>query len=108
MEPQSKYRFGMGGYDIDRVLLWQKRRPASIARAIGRTPPFRLTSGSLSYGRALSRPPSEEEKTLGRVTLSDLATEWGKHQVDKDEAARRALATYCHTIINSAVFLYID
>jgi mono/diheme cytochrome c family protein len=60
------------------------------------------------YLTALSRPPSEEEKTLGRMTLSDLAKEWSKHQVDRDEAARRALTTYCHTILNSAAFLYFD
>ena len=33
MEPQSKYRVGMGGCDIDRVLLWQKRKPARIKGA---------------------------------------------------------------------------
>lgn len=60
------------------------------------------------YLAALSRPPSELERTLGRRTLTRLAEEWGKHQVDQDEAALRALTTYCHTILNSAAFLYID
>ena len=60
------------------------------------------------YLTALSRPPSEEEKTLGRMTLARLTEEWHKHQADRNEAAYRALTTYCHTILNSAAFLYID
>jgi mono/diheme cytochrome c family protein len=60
------------------------------------------------YLTALSRTPREEEKTLGRVALARLAEEWGKHRIDSDEATRRALTTYCHTILNSAAFLYID
>lgn len=60
------------------------------------------------YLTALSRLPLEEEKILGRLTLASLLMEWGKHEVDKDEASHRALATYCHTILNSAAFLYVD
>jgi mono/diheme cytochrome c family protein len=60
------------------------------------------------YLTALSRPPCEEEKMLGQLTLANLVKEWGKHQVGRDEAAHRALTTYCHTILNSAAFLYID
>ncbi len=60
------------------------------------------------YLTALSRPPSEEEKTLGQVALTRLTREWNKHQNNADEAAHRALTTYCHTILNSAAFLYID
>jgi hypothetical protein len=60
------------------------------------------------YLTALSRPPHEEEKRLGRMTLAVLEKEWSKHQVHRDEASHRALTTYCHTILNSAAFLYID
>ncbi|HEY7311576.1 MAG TPA: PSD1 and planctomycete cytochrome C domain-containing protein [Gemmataceae bacterium] len=60
------------------------------------------------YLTALSRPPREDEQTLGRQALARLAEEWSKHGMDADEAARRALTTYCHTILNSAAFLYID
>jgi mono/diheme cytochrome c family protein len=60
------------------------------------------------YLTALSRPPREEEKTLGLMTLAALDKEWSKHQVDRSEAAHRAMTTYCHTILNSAAFLYID
>jgi hypothetical protein len=60
------------------------------------------------YLTALSRLPREEEKAIGRTALIRLAEEWSKQGADKDEAARRALTTYCHTILNSAAFLYID
>jgi hypothetical protein len=60
------------------------------------------------YLTALSRPPSREERALGIEALAKLADEWGKHRKNMDEAARRALATYCHTILNSAAFLYVD
>jgi mono/diheme cytochrome c family protein len=60
------------------------------------------------YLTALSRHPREEEKALGQTALSRLTEEWGKQKVASDEAARRALTTYCHTILNSAAFLYID
>jgi mono/diheme cytochrome c family protein len=60
------------------------------------------------YLTALSRPPREEEKALGQMALTDLTKEWSRQKVDSDEAAHRALTTYCHTILNSAAFLYID
>jgi hypothetical protein len=57
---------------------------------------------------ALSRPPSEEEKTLGQAALARLSKGWSKHPADREEAGQRALTAYCHTILNSAAFLYID
>jgi mono/diheme cytochrome c family protein len=65
------------------------------------------------YRVALSRPPSPEEKSLGITALADLQRSWHDHlaregKADEDEAARRALASYAHTLLNSAAFLYID
>ncbi|MEX0818921.1 MAG: DUF1553 domain-containing protein [Pirellulaceae bacterium] len=53
------------------------------------------------YQLALSRPPSELERRLGVETLQELETDWR-------DAPRAALETYCHTILNSAAFLYLD
>jgi len=53
------------------------------------------------YRLALSRPPSEEELRLGVETLERLAQDWKGN-------ANGPLETYCHTILNSAGFLYID
>ena len=55
----------------------------------------------LVYRLALSRSPSATEKRLGVASLKKLWQDWG------DDSAR-ALETYCHTILNSAAFLYID
>ena len=59
------------------------------------------------YRIALGRPPTADEKGIGTEALGRLAAEWGKH-LGADEARRWALATYCHTIVNSAAFLYVD
>ncbi|MEZ6041065.1 MAG: PSD1 and planctomycete cytochrome C domain-containing protein [Planctomycetaceae bacterium] len=53
------------------------------------------------YQMALSRLPDDEEMALGMSALKELETAWGGDH-------RRALATFCHTILNSAEFLYVD
>jgi len=53
------------------------------------------------YRTALSRPPSEEELALGVETLNQLEAQW-----PEDPAG--ALEAYCHAILNSAGFLFID
>jgi mono/diheme cytochrome c family protein len=55
---------------------------------------------------ALGRPPSAEEKQGGLGALNILAARWAKH--GRDQAAQRALTSYCHTLMNSAAFLYVD
>ena len=59
------------------------------------------TRVNLVYRMALSRPPSPEELELGSRMLDKLDTGWqGK--------PTQALGTYCHTIFNSASFIYVD
>ncbi len=53
------------------------------------------------YRLALSRSPTELEHRIGIETLKELRSAW------KDRP-KKALETYCHTILNSAAFLYID
>jgi len=53
------------------------------------------------YQLALNRLPSDVERRIGIESLNRLQTEW---QGDRHSA----LATYCHTILNSAAFLYVD
>lgn len=53
------------------------------------------------YHMALNRIPSEDELRIGIESLQELEREWRGDQ-------RAALSTYCHTILNSAAFLYID
>ncbi|MBD3676376.1 MAG: DUF1553 domain-containing protein [Planctomycetaceae bacterium] len=55
----------------------------------------------LVYKLALSRMPDDRERQLGIDTLREFRAEW-QDQPDL------ALITYCHTILNSAEFIYID
>jgi hypothetical protein len=53
------------------------------------------------YEIALSRSPSSLESEIGVETLRELRAAWK----DKPQAA---IESYCHTILNSAAFLYVD
>jgi hypothetical protein len=44
---------------------------------------------------------------LGLETLERLAAEWHKQESEAN-AELRALTSYCHTIVNSAEFVYVD
>jgi hypothetical protein len=64
------------------------------------------------YWIALARPPSDEEQAVGVGALRKLAERWARHlaagKPNRAAAARKALTTYCHAIMNSAGFLYVD
>ncbi len=53
------------------------------------------------YEHALSRSASDEELEVGIAALEQLAIRWQGDQ-------HKALHTYCHTILNSAAFLFVD
>lgn len=61
------------------------------------------------YWIALSRAPTNEERAVGVRALADLASEWAKQANGRpDVASHKALTTYCHAVLNSAGFLYMD
>ena len=71
------------------------------------------------YWIALSRPPTDEEKEVGVDALARLSATWAKYNATvprlsqpghagRDAADRKALVTFCHAIMNSAAFLYVD
>lgn len=60
------------------------------------------------YQIALSRPPSEEETQFALETLEQLTQEWQSALKDPSKAETRALANYCHVIMNSAGFSFVD
>jgi hypothetical protein len=60
------------------------------------------------YWVALGRPPTGDERDVGLAALRKLTEEWGRHLADADAARLKALTTYCHAIVNSAAFLYVD
>jgi hypothetical protein len=75
------------------------------------------------YQTALSRKPTPEETQLALETLEKLTTQWetqlasaadstktDSKKTDGDERSpeARALANFCHIILNSAEFLFVD
>lgn len=63
------------------------------------------------YLEALSRPPSSEELEIGEAAVLDLRQHWSNYfeqQGVSENSILEALATYCHTILNSPEFLYVD
>jgi hypothetical protein len=68
------------------------------------------------YRRAFSRPPKSDELRRALAELSDLREAWSKagsapRAADKDTTLsgdERALATFCHAVINSPEFIYVD
>ncbi len=62
------------------------------------------------YQIALSRPPTSEELQFGVKTLEELTTQWETvlKNDPKSQPKTRALANYCHLILNSAAFLFVD
>jgi hypothetical protein len=56
-----------------------------------------------AYWIALSRPPSPEEKKASLESLAELRSAAGAGQAD-----HKALVKFCHMMMNSAAFLYID
>lgn len=62
---------------------------------------------------AFGRPPTAEELAASTQSLAQLSDEWTKQLTatgpsSKAEVTLRALSTFCHTVINSAAFLYLD
>jgi len=67
------------------------------------------------YRVALSRWPTKEENHQGREAVEELTRRWLEHlenDVPAEPKAAKArwlaLATFCHTILNSPDFIYVD
>lgn len=64
------------------------------------------------YRTALSREPTAEERQLAVIAVTELTRLWelelASDKLADGEATRRALTSFCHTIVNSAAFLFVD
>mgnify|MGYP002832488890 CR=1 FL=1 len=63
-----------------------------------------------TYLVALSRPPGQEELAASVSALSRLREGWRAKLEKKNDpqADRRALGNFCHAVMNSAAFMYVD
>jgi mono/diheme cytochrome c family protein len=80
-----------------------------VSREAGPDPAKRVER---AYWIALSRAPDKEEGAIGVKALKKLADRWAKHlaggKPNREAASIKALTTFCHAIMNSAGFLYVD
>ena len=57
----------------------------------------------------MSRLPSEKEKEIAVEAVRNLTNSWASvGNLDRNAAGMKALATFCHTIMNSGEFVYVD
>ena len=81
-----------------------------VEREAGADPEKRI---DLIHLIALGRQPMKEEKSVGQAALTKLKAHWSTHlaatgRADAAAADIKALTDYCHSIMNSAAFLYVD
>ncbi|MCB1231812.1 MAG: PSD1 domain-containing protein [Verrucomicrobiae bacterium] len=85
------------------LMLMNNRRVRDLAAALA----SRIDADEIAekidaaYEIALSRNPTDEERALGIETLAKLEAEWPENPAG-------ALEAYCHALLNSAAFLYVD
>ena len=84
-------------------------------RVIDESDGVRAKQVELVYLRAYSRPPTADEVTLGTAAIEDFRKQWPQRLAKDNQAAPRAeaanwlaVANYCHAILNSAEFSFID
>lgn len=66
-----------------------------------------------AYWLALSRPPTADEKKIALEALASFRQQaakapTGQGAATAEESAARSLTKFCHTLMNSAAFLYVD
>ena len=83
---------------------------ADFAARVMRDAPSAETQVEMVYLVAMSRTPTPDERKLGRAALTEFTDAYEKQLKAPDRAASqlKALTTYCHAIMNSAAFLYVD
>lgn len=83
---------------------------ARIRKEVGTDPDMQVRHTSLI---AFGRLPDDDEQQLACKALTQLEAKWALHltsagTTDPEVARQKALTAYCHAIMNSAEFLYID
>ncbi|MBI85132.1 MAG: hypothetical protein CMJ81_18205 [Planctomycetaceae bacterium] len=63
----------------------------------------------LIYRRALVRLPTPHERQRAQAVIADFASRWQEFSADDPTMAhRQALMTFCHAVLNSPEFIYVD
>ncbi len=75
-----------------------------VRKEVGEAPEKQIDR---AYWIALSRPPTEDERAESLQALSRFKS-IQKSAQSAPGADQKALASFCHALVNSAAFLYID
>ncbi|MCH2580885.1 MAG: hypothetical protein MK133_06770, partial [Planctomycetes bacterium] len=80
------------------------------ARVLEEAGPEQEKQDRRAYLLVASRPPEKAELESALAGLEALEKKWlaQEKEAEQGAAARRALENFCHALINSASFLYID
>ena len=70
--------------------------------------PDRIQRVRIVYRLAMSRAPTDEETQVGVELLEQFQMRWEASGLTESDAAKKSLASFCHGIMNSAAFLYVD
>jgi hypothetical protein len=62
----------------------------------------------LAFRIALGRNPSEKERSWSMESLSQFKDRFRGAQTAPEEANQKALAAFCHTLMNANEFLYVE
>ena len=113
MQPNCVQR-SVSTVSLQPLLLQNNRRVRELADSFAEN--LRAQAGDsptelirLAFLTALQRPPAAEEEAAARATLDRLTTAWESAEKSPPQAASQAaLASLCHTLLNTAEFLYLD
>ena len=61
-----------------------------------------------AYLLAFGRPASSDELDTGVLAVDQLTRHWRQQGIEDSHTAHHALADWCHVLLNSAAFLYVD
>jgi hypothetical protein len=92
---------------------WSEQFARRVLREAGEDPRDQVER---AWTWALSRPPDDEEADWALALLGELRTHWASHLAEQDPEGSAgtdatilpALTGLCHTLLNSAEFLYVD
>jgi hypothetical protein len=88
---------------------WAERFADRVREEVGSEPDLQIARANQL---ALGRSPSAEELRIAREILEKLTEDWlatlGSQPDAKQLAAKHALRNYCHAVMNSAAFVYVD
>jgi len=87
----------------EQVFRWSQLFAERVMREAGENTTERIR---YAYLCAVAREPSAEEMQFSTNMILQLTERWS--QIEDSGGADKALANFCHALVNSASFMYVD